>query len=148
MEMHVEPVTSLAQIEAVRIIYNDNLESLATKPLPRRLYHEQIKWWLELDKSKVRLWLHYDTAGYRLIGFSMLTARGDCHTPIFAIRKEEQGLGYARHFIEHYLKAAGTPLRGEQLRSNEAIVYLNAEYGWEVLASYNGVDDLYHPGVK
>lgn len=144
--MKIVPVETLSQVEQMRLIYNDNLEALSTRPLPYRTYEEQIKWWEGVDRQRVKAWLHYDDKPYRLIGFSMLTSRGDYATPMFAIRKEEQGKGYGWSFIRHYIEKAAKPLAGEQLQSNTAICHMNAKLGWHILDSENGVDYLFHPG--
>lgn len=142
--LRVEPVETIRQVMLVRGIYNENLDALATIPLEPRSYEDQLKWWEDLDKGRVRLWLHYD--GAYLIGFSMLTYRKGFHTPLFAIAKEHQGKGYAHWFIRHYITEAQTPLAGQQLVSNSAIRHLNKKHGWTVLYMVGGVEYLYHPG--
>jgi GNAT superfamily N-acetyltransferase len=146
--LKIDPVVNLAQVEVMRLIYNESLTDLSTRPLPYRTSEEQVDWWYNQNRNKVRAWLHYDEGEdhyYRLLGFSMLTDRGRFSTPVFAIRKEEHGKGYARYFIEHYLDASPGPLGGAQLRANKAIVHLNKVYGWEISSSQDGVDYLLHP---
>lgn len=142
--MKIVPVEMLSQVEQMRLIYNDNLEALSTRPLPYRTYEEQIKWWERLDRQRVKAWLHYDEEPYRLIGFSMLTHRDGFSTPMFAIRKDEQGKGYGWSFIRHYLEHAEKPLAGVQLQSNKAICHMNKKLGWEISSSQSGIDYLLH----
>jgi GNAT superfamily N-acetyltransferase len=139
----IVPVETLSQVEHMRLIYNENLAELSTRPLPERTYEEQVAWWNGLDRQKVKAWLHYDEP-YRLIGFSMLTHRDGFATPMFAIRKAEQGQGYGWSFIRHYIEKAGSPLAGAQLQSNKAICHMNEKLGWEIIKSKDGVDYLFN----
>ncbi len=134
-------------IEALRSIYVRTIESLATKPLIPPTPAEQLEWWKNLDPDKVRVWLWRDVERpWEPVAFSMLTDRGDHATPMFAIDPAFQGRNLARTIIAHYINAAGKPLRGEQLVSNEAIRKLNREAGWRVWGTDYRVEKLCHGG--
>lgn len=146
------PIIDSWQVEVMRHIYNDNLDSLATKPLPYRNYEEQQQWWTS-NKHQIKGFLYEpieipDT----FIGFLILRDRGGFQTPTIAIRKEYWGNGYGKELVFDYLEKADGPLAGSQLKSNSAICHLNSKAGWQIIGEkveVNGpVDLLYHPGLK
>lgn len=146
------PIVDACHVEVMRLIYNDNLDSLATKPLPYRTYEEQQQWW-EANKHSLRAFLYETTAKPGLfIGFLVLRNRGGFETPTIALRKEDWGQGYGKEMVFDYLEKANGPLAGSQLRSNFAICHLNKKAGWRILGEReesNGmVELLFHPGVK
>lgn len=138
-------------IEAMRIIYNDNLDMLATVPLPVRAYQDQQDWWKE-NHTKLRAYLYEDASKPGVpIAFLLLTNRGRFHTPVFAISKENWGNGFGVEIIKDYLRIAGSPLAGSQLQSNLAICHLNQKAGWQIVGSVDTpqgkIDLLFHPGM-
>jgi hypothetical protein len=140
------------QIEIMRDIYNENLDMLATIPIPYRSFEEQQTWW-ENNKQKVKAFLYEPVAQPgKFIAFSLLTDRGDFCTPIMAIKKNEWGKGYGTEIINDYIKKANGPLAGSQLQSNAAICHMNKKVGWQIIDQVkqsNGfVDLLYHPGIN
>jgi len=144
-------VVSSEHVEAMRIIYNDNLDMLATMPLPVRSYQDQQDWWKE-NHTKIRGYL-YEAANKPgvPIAFLILTNRGRFHTPVFAIGKESWGKGFGIEIIKDYLRIAGTPLAGSQLQSNVAICHLNQKAGWQIVGSVDTpqgkIDLVFHPGM-
>ena len=140
------------QVEIMRHIYNDNLDMLASRPLPYRIYEEQQTWWNE-NKHKLRAFL-YEPIDYpgKFIAFLVLTDRGQFDTPIMAIQKEEWGSGYGQEIVHDYLAKANRPLAGSQLQSNAAMCHINRKVGWQIIGQreyLNGtVDLLYHPGIN
>lgn len=136
-------------VEIMRDIFVRTINDLSTKPLVPPTPAEQQVWWEMLDHSNVKvfLWRPIERP-WEIVAFSMITDRGDHATPMFAIDPVFQGRGYAREIIDHYIRTAGKPLRGEQLKSNEAIRKLNAEAGWRLLATEGGIEYLRHPGVS
>jgi RimJ/RimL family protein N-acetyltransferase len=140
------------QVEVMRHIYNDNLEMLATRPIPYRTSEEQQEWWKE-NKHKLRAYLYepIEQPG-KPIAFLVLTNRGKFDTPIIAIKKEEWGSGYGQEIVNDYIIKANRPLAGSQLQSNAAICHINKKVGWQIVGQrkeHNGtIDLLYHPGVN
>jgi anaerobic selenocysteine-containing dehydrogenase len=139
------------QVEIMREIYNDNLTTLSTKPLPYREYDEQQEWWQQ-NKDTVDAYLYRspeDSDHY--VGFMALRDRGGFHTPIMAFRKIDWGKGYGKEATYDYIAKAKGPLAGTQLKSNIAICKINVAVGWEVLTekeTSNGTIQLiYHPGI-
>lgn len=139
-------------VEIMRHIYNENLDMLATRPIPYRSYEEQQKWWDE-NKHKLKAYL-YEPLDYpgKFVAFSVLTDRGLFDTPIMAIKKEYQGYGYGEEIVNDYIIKANRPLAGSQLQSNKAICHINKKLGWQIVGQIeqtNGmVDLLYHPGIN
>ena len=145
-------ITELSQVEVMRHIYNDNLDMLATRPIPRRTKKEQQEWWLENNHIlKAFLYNPIDQVD-KSIAFLVLTDRGLFDTPIIAIVKEAWGSGYGQEIVRDYIVKANRPLAGSQLQSNTAICHINKKVGWLVVGqreeSTGIVDLLYHPGVN
>lgn len=146
------PIITPEQVEAMRIIYNDNLDMLSTSPIPFRTYQEQQDWWNE-NKTHLKAFLYVlndditDT-----IAFSVLTNRGRFYTPIIAISKNHWGKGYGKEIIFDYIEKANSPLAGSQLQSNGAICHLNSKIGWQIVGESQQpggtIDLLYHPGIN
>ncbi len=140
-----------SQVEIMRNIYNENIDSLATRPLPYREYDEQQSWW-EANKVSLSGYLYeaIEQPG-EIIGFLILRDRGGFYTPTFSLSKCEWGKGYGREIVYDYIKKANGPLAGSQLKSNAAICHLNKQAGWKVLATKNEgselVELLIHPGL-
>lgn len=138
------------QVEAMRLIYNDNLDMLATRPLPRREYQEQQDWWSE-NKSQLQAYLFEigENPG-KPMAFLVLRNRGGFYTPIIAIEKSHWGKGFGREIIKEYINLAKGPLAGSQLRSNKSICHLNQQSGWIVIGERQEqnsmVELLFHPG--
>ena len=140
------------QIELMRLIYNDNLDMLSTKPLPYRTYEEQQQWWND-NKNHLRAFLYEPiTQPGKFIAFLVLRDRGNFNTPIIAIQKEEWGQKFGKEIISDYIIKANSPLAGTQLQSNGAICHLNKKNGWQIwgetMQPAGMVDLLYHPGVN
>ena len=140
------------QVEVMRQIYNENLDSLATKPLPYRTCAAQQQWWDE-NKHSLRAFLYEPTdRPSTFVGFLLLRDRGGFCTPIIALRKEEWGKGYGKELINDYLQKSDGPMAGSQLVSNAMICHLNKKAGWRVLGEreeQNGmVQLLFHPGLN
>lgn len=137
-------------VDIMRHIYNDNLDMLATVPIPFRTYEEQQEWW-NSNKSILKAFL-YESVEKRgnFVAFAVLTNRGNFYTPIIAIKKEEWGKGYGKEIILDYIEKANGPLAGSQLQSNSAICHLNAKIGWQIVGQVKlecgSIDLLYHPG--
>jgi|GEM_PF-1199552 len=145
-------VTSEDHVEKMRHLYNENLNMLATMPLPYRKYDEQQSWWNE-NKQNIKAFLYAPVENpNNVIAFSALTNRGAFVTPIFAIQKKDWGNGFGKEIIMDYLRQANGPLAGSQLKSNTAICHLNSKVGWEILDTVlvdgKEVDLLYHPGIN
>ena len=142
-------VRNFKDFEAVRRIYNESLHHM-TKPLTPNTLEEQMDWWLSTDRGDVSVGKVADV----VVGFVVVKRQywyqcygsGGFSTPMFAIATEHQGKGYAREFIQFYLRKANGPMVGEQRTSNEVIRRLNAEAGWEIMAVKDGVEFLFHPG--
>jgi hypothetical protein len=138
------------QVEAMRHIYNDNLDMLSTKPLPRRDYQGQQDWWRENNKSLTAFLYECTDRKDHPIAFLLLRNRGGFVTPIIAIKKEEWGKGFGTELIKEYIILANGPLAGTQLVSNKSICHLNKKLGWLVLGSrletFGQIELLFHPG--
>lgn len=140
------------QVEVMRHIYNENLETLASKPIPFQTYENQQAWW-HSNKHKLKGYLYepIDRPG-KFVAFLILTDRGGFFTPIIAVQKEEWKKGYGKLLVEDYVKKANGPLAATQLQSNTAICYLNKNIGFHVLGEGeqpNGkVELIYHPGIN
>jgi len=144
-------VLTAEHVEAMRLIYNDNLDMLSTKPIPRREYQEQQDWWnANSHLLKAFLYERMDNPG-RFIAFLVLRNRDGFFTPIFAIDKSAWGNGFGREIIDDYISLAEGPLAGSQLKSNHSICHLNQKVGWIVLGSRKEdageVELLFHPGT-
>lgn len=145
-------ITEPWQVEIMRTIYNDNLDMLATMPIPYRTYEDQQHWWEQNNKLlKAFLYEKADDPG-SYIAFLVLTNRGGFYTPIMAIKKEEWGKGFAKEIIPDYIEKADGPLAGSQLQSNGAICHLNKKNGWQIVDKVElptgAIDLLYHPGIN
>lgn len=145
-------ITTPEQVEVMRTIYNDNLDTLATRPIPNRSYEDQQKWWSE-NSSYIEAYLYEDVNYPNVyIAFLLLSNRGHFKTPMMAIRKEFWGKGYGESIIIDYIEKAKSPIAGSQLQSNGAICHLNKKLGWQIIETveHHGekVDLLYHPGVS
>ena len=146
------PISEPWQVEIMRHIYNDNLDMLATKPLPRQSYEGQQAWWAA-NKHKLKAFLYepVDRPG-KFVAFLVLTDRGGFYTPIIALQKEEWNRGYGKELIADYIEKANSPLAGSQLQSNGAICHLNRKVGWQVIGEQETpqgkIDLLYHPGAN
>lgn len=145
-------ITELWQVEIMRTIYNDNLDMLATMPIPYRTYEDQQYWWEQNNKIlKAFLYEKADNSD-SYVAFLVLTDRGGFYTPIMAIKKEEWGKGFAKEIIHDYIEKADGPLAGSQLQSNSAICHLNSKNGWQIIGKANqttgAIDLLYHPGIN
>jgi len=144
------PIVTPQHVDIMRQIYNDNLESLATRPLPFRTYEEQQQWW-EASKHYLNGFLYEPlTEPETVVGFLVLRDRGGFQTPMIAIKKNGWGKGYGKEMVSDYIEKAYGPLAGTQLKSNSAICHLNHKAGWMVLGEReetNGtVELLFHPG--
>lgn len=143
-------VQTVQQVEEMRLIYNENLDYLATKPLPYREYEDQQNWW-NTNKESLKAFLYepIDRLGVT-IGFLVLRQRSGFQTPIIALKREEWGSGYGMQLVYDYIDKADGPLAGSQLKSNKAICHINKKVGWKVLEereTAEGVIELvYHPG--
>lgn len=145
-------INSQWQVEIMRNIYNDNLDMLATRPIPYRNYEDQQKWWNE-NKHKLRGFLYEPVSKpCYFVAFLVLTDRGLFDTPIIAIKKEEWGSGYGQEIVNDYITKANRPLAGSQLQSNGAICHINKKVGWQIVGQleqpFGLVDLLYHPGIN
>lgn len=140
------------QVELMRLIYNDNLDMLGTRPLPHRTYGEQQVWWNgNRQHLKAFLYEPVDKPG-KFVAFLVLRNRGGFSTPIIALQKEEWGSGYGQEIVRDYIRKADGPLAGTQLQSNKAICHINKKVGWQILGQADHgtgpVDLLFHPGVN
>lgn len=82
------PIVETTQVEIMRIIYNENLDSLATKPLPYRTYDEQQKWWQESNHDLRAFLYEVVNEPSTYVGFMVLRNRGGFETPTIALRRE------------------------------------------------------------
>jgi len=145
-------ITEPIQVEVMRNIYNDNLDTLATRPIPYRSYEEQQEWW-NSNKHNLKAYLYelIDKPG-KYVAFLVLTDRGLFDTPIIAIKKEDWGSGYGQEIVNDYIEKANRPLAGSQLQSNGAICHINKKVGWQIVGTCNQpngmVDLLYHQGIN
>jgi RimJ/RimL family protein N-acetyltransferase len=144
-------ISDPSQVEVMRHIYNENLESLSTKTLPYRTYEAQQQWWDE-NKRNLRAFLYEPVERHgTMVGFLVLRDRGGFYTPTIALRKEEWGNGYGKEIVYDYIQKANGPMAGSQLKSNAAICHLNKKAGWQVLgerAEESGmIELLVHPGT-
>lgn len=139
-----------ALIERMRVLFNANIDSLATKPLSLQTSRSQYDWWRSLDHTKVTFHIYSPKEWpWEIVAFSMVTDRGDYCSPMFAISNLWWGRGYGEQIIQHYLLVADEkPLQGEQLASNGAICHLNEKLGWLVVREENGVQYLRHPNNR
>ena len=141
------------QVEEMRLIYNDNLEDLATIKLNYNTYDEQQLWWKN-NENAINAYLYYlkDDPDKGPIAFLALTDRGDFKTPIFAIKKKYWGKGFGKEIIQDYLIKANCPLAGSQLQDNKAICYMNRKFKWEIIGESCSdgkiIDLLFHPGLN
>lgn len=140
------------QVELMRCIYNDNIDSLSTHPLPFRNYFEQQEWWNN-NKDQIEAYLYepYDKPG-KFVAFLSLRKRGGFCTPTIAIQRDEWGGGYGQEIVHDYIDKANGPIAGTQLQSNEAICHINKKVGWQVIGESGSgnlkIDLLFHPGIN
>ncbi len=145
-------VRNLKHVDALRQIYNDNLDMLATVSLPYRSPQEQISWWNE-SKHHMRAYL-FEATAYpdKYIGFITLTDRGEFMTPILAVARDYWAKGYGSQMIKAYIHLARKPLAGSQLVSNAAIRHMNAKHGWIIVGKADSpggeIELVYHPGTS
>lgn len=145
-------VRTLKHLDSMRIIYNENLEKLATIDLPYRNLKDQVDWW-KTNKHQMRAYLFetIDEPG-TTIGFVTLTDRGSFTTHTIALSGEYQGKGYGTEMMHEYMHLAGKPLAASQLASNTAIRSLHAKLGWVVVGRAEGptgeIELIYHPGTS
>lgn len=146
------PNTHPALLEQLRVLYIEALAALSTHPIPKNTPEEQQQWWQGLDHTKERVWLmSLRETPWDIIGFVKLRKRDGYYSPMFALAKRVHGQGLGAEMIQFYLSQVpvGTPLRGEQLVSNEAICHLNQKAGWIVLSRLRVggelVETVYHP---
>jgi GNAT superfamily N-acetyltransferase len=134
-------------VERLRKMYIEALSFLETHKLHPNTEEEQQAWWAALDHTSTVVHLYSPVERpWEIVGFSMVTDRGNFCTPMFALARHMRGQGLGQEIIEHYLAVAnGKPLHGEQLVSNGAICHLNARLGWKVKREQDGVQYLYHP---
>jgi len=142
------PPRAESLIEKVRLIYNENLPLLATKPLTPVTKEQQRKWWAGVDHDKVKLYVYMDPDDVWsdiVVGFSLLTDRGSYVTPMMAVTEKYHDRGYGQEIMLHYLQTAHPkPLRAQSLMLNLGICMLNSLMGWKVIGSQDGVYDLWH----
>jgi hypothetical protein len=150
-QLHSYPIETPTQVEAMRLIYNENLASLATRPLPYRNEEDQQQWW-ESNKHCLRAYLYepLERPGV-VVGFLVLRDRGGFVTPTIALCKDEWGKGFGKELVFDYVIKANGPMAGSQLQSNTAICHLNRKVGWQILGKRDEpecgpVDLLFHPG--
>ena len=145
-------ITEPWQVEIMRTIYNDNLDMLATMPIPYRTYEDQQNWWKQNNKILKAFLYKKAESPDSFVAFLVLSDRGGFYTPIMAIKKEEWGKGLAKEIIPDYIEKAGGPLAGSQLQSNGAICHLNKINGWQIVDKIDqptgAIDLLYHPGIN
>lgn len=136
-------------LDRVRVLYNDAIPFLETKPLHPLKRDEQLEWWRGLNHNETRLWVYTLREGTdpTIVGFLKLTDRGSYVTPLFVLDKKYWGRGLGEEIIQHYLQQAKPkPLRGSQLVSNGAICHMNKKAGWMIdHTTEAGVQHLYHP---
>ncbi len=138
------------EVERMRQIFNATIDDLATVKLEPKSEGDQQRWWQAMDQSRVVAFLYAPVAApWRFVAFSMLQWKPNgVVTPLFAVDPEWHGFGYGREIIDHYLHVANGPLAGSALKSNEAIMHLNKQAGWQVVSEDERVVKLYHPGVN
>jgi GNAT superfamily N-acetyltransferase len=135
-------------LDRVRVLFNDAIPFLETKPLHPLKRDEQLEWWRGLNHNETRLWVYTLREGTdpTIVGFLKLTDRGSYVTPLFVLDKKYWGRGLGEEIIQHYLQQASPkPLAGSQLVSNPAICYMNKKAGWLIERTENGVQHLWHP---
>lgn len=145
-------ITTTEQVEEMRLIYNDNLDMLATRPLSYNTFEDQQNWWNQNSRN-LKAFLYYLKENPAVcVAFLVLTNRGLFDTPIIAIKKEFWGKGFGKEIVVDYILKANRPLAGSQLQSNLAICHINKNVGWQIIGERetpNGkIDLLFHPGVN
>lgn len=145
-------ITTAEQVEEMRLIYNDNLDMLATRPLNYNTFEDQQNWWNQNQHNLNAFLYNLKEDPTVCVAFLVLTNRGLFDTPIIAIKKDYWGRGYGKEIVVDYIKKANRPLAGSQLQSNPAICHINKKLGWQIIGERetpNGkIDLLYHPGVN
>ena len=146
------PIVDSSQVEVMRHIYNENLDSLSTKQLPYRNYEDQQQWW-ETNKHVLTGFLYEAIDRPDVcVGFLVLRDRGEFCTPTIALRQQDWGKGYGKEIVYDYIEKANGPMAGSQLKSNAAICHLNQKTGWQILGEREEekgtVELLFHPGIN
>ena len=86
--------------------------------LYRQTYSENVRHYVYTDETDV------------MVAFSRLEWRDGFVYPTYGIAPRARGKGYAWDVVKHAMLAAGGPLRGDLLFSNEAIKYVDFALGW------------------
>lgn len=148
MELVPTKVTTDAQVEAMRLIFNDCLPFM-TKRFQRVTQLEQKAWWQALAGSVKRFKAFtYATRDEpeRIAAYSLIRWNHDGQVkPLCGIASWARGRNFARQVIRHYLVEAGEPMEAEERADHAAIVKLNAEAGWLLLREEDGIRYIYHP---
>jgi len=136
-------VTEEHEVEIMRLIFNENIKDLSTSTLTEQTKENQLLWFYSL--KDVKCYLYFNEIN-NVVGFLTLRYRDGFTTPTFAIFKKYWGKGYGKEIVKDYIIKANTPLAGAQLKSNNAIRYINSLNGWEVIGETEKLELLYHPG--
>jgi len=119
-------------LDDVRLIYNESLTTLATKPLTALSKKQQYDWWNNLDHSKERLWVYTLAEGSPVVAFMKLTDRGSHFTPIMAIGEKYRKLNVVHEIVAHYLAVTTPkPVIAQVLRTNLAMQFVMNWAGFE-----------------
>lgn len=138
----------LEMVEIMRRIYNAVRADLSDPPPEPRTYDQQTAWWKSRDHEKTQAFLYNpENEPFNMIGFSLLQQKHpDFKTPQIGLWPEDQGKGYGRQIVNHYLETADGPLAGSDLFRSPAIAHINDSVGWKQVGSKDGSRLLYHPG--
>lgn len=145
-------ISNAHHVELMRCIYNENIDSLSTHPLPYRTYEEQQIWWKSASAYSEAYLYEPITKPGKFVAFLLLRYRKGFCTPTIAIQREEWGSHYGQEIVKDYILKANGPLAGFQLQSNKAICHINKKVGWQILGEKEDgdkcIDLLFHPGIN
>lgn len=122
-------VTTDAQWELLRLIRNACRDGFthSTKAITEE---QQKEYALKCATNPyLRHYLFYDAENF-VVGFSRLEWRDGYVYPTYGVSPQARGKGYAWEVVKHTMLAAGGPLKGDLLDTNEAIKKVDYTLGW------------------
>lgn len=122
--------TDVEGFEQMREIRNSCLNGMThAKGYLTRVEQDRYR---SLYPETVRHYLYFAPEGTEPIGFSRLALSSDGKhiVPTYGIAGWARGKGYAWDIVKHTMLAAGLPLKGDLLDSNEAIKRVDYALGW------------------
>lgn len=106
-------------------------------------WHEQEKWFSELDHENNWYWLFKEALNLKPIGFVGLNRREGSMWATYGIVPEKRGQGWGRELVEFSCWAAQEELNIHVLVSNERAIKLYKKCGFREHWTRNGIIEMY-----